>query len=272
MEKRARITLNRTVKISNRSECPYKEKNSMNNAIQYLREFHFGTVVFRLVLAMFSSGIIGYGRTKRAKTAGLRTYMLTGIGAAMSILLALYEYEMMNSLWADTVSSVGLKFDASRFSAAVIGGIGFLAAGSIIGTSHQQVKGLTTATGLFASVCMGIACGAGFYECVIISCVLIMTALNIMQPLERQYKRRCRNITLFVEFEDIENVSVITDMIRSKNAEIQEIEIERVKKEGDAYPCAILNLRLSKEQMSHSDMLSSIAELDSVIAIEELIS
>ena len=119
---------------------------------------------------------------------------------------------------------------------------------------------------------MGIACGAGFYECVIISCVLIMTALNIMQPLERQYKRRCRNITLFVEFEDIENVSVITDMIRSKNAEIQEIEIERVKKEGDAYPCAILNLRLSKEQMSHSDMLSSIAELDSVIAIEELIS
>lgn len=244
----------------------------MNTVFQYLREFHFPTVIFRLVLAMISSGIIGYGRTRRSKTAGFRTYMLTGIGASMSVMLALYEYEMMNTVWADTVASVGLKFDASRFSAAVIGGIGFIAAGSIISGAHQQVKGLTTATGLFASVCMGIACGAGFYECVIFSCVLIVIALNVMQPLERRYKRRCRNITFSVEFEKIENVSEITDVIKAKNAEIQDIEFERVTKEGDEYPSAIMNLRLSKENVSHSDMLSSIAELDSVIAIEELIS
>lgn len=244
----------------------------MNELIQYLHEFHFGTVVFRVFLATLTSGFIGYGRTRRSKTAGFRTYMLTGIGACMSVLIALYNYEMMNTLWADTVASVGLKFDASRFSAAVIGGIGFIAAGSIIDTDHQQVSGLTTATGLFASVCMGFACGAGFYECVIISCLLIAIALNLMQPLERRLKRRWRYITMYVEFEGIEDVERITEVIRSKNAEIQDIEVERVKKSGPNYPGAIMNVRLSKENVSHSDMLSSIAELDCVVAIEELIS
>lgn len=244
----------------------------MTELLQYLREFHFGTIVFRLLLAVCASGIIGYGRTRRSKTAGFRTYMLTGIGACMSIMIALYEYEMMNTLWADTVASVGMKFDASRFSAAVIGGIGFIAAGSIIDIEHQQVSGLTTATGLFASVCMGIACGAGFYECVIISCILIILALNVMQPLERRYKRRCRNITMYVEFEAIEDVEKITDVIRAKKAEIQDIEMERLVKEGPDYPGAIVNLRLSRENVSHSDMLSSIAELDGVISIEELIA
>jgi len=178
----------------------------------------------------------------------------------------------MNTLWADTVSTVGLKFDASRFSAAVIGGIGFIAAGSIVSTSHHQVKGLTTATGLFASVCMGFACGAGYYECVIISMILIILALNVMQLLERKFKRRWRYITLFVQYEDIRNIDDITAVIKNNGAEIQEIEIEQIKKEAELLPSAILNLRLSAENTSHSDMMSSIAELPSVYAIEELIS
>jgi putative Mg2+ transporter-C (MgtC) family protein len=240
--------------------------------LNYLHQFNFVSVVFRLILAMAACGTIGYGRTKRSKTAGFRTYMLTGLGSSMSIMLALYNYEMMNTVWADTVSAVGMKFDASRFSAAVIGGIGFIAAGSIVSTSHHQVKGLTTATGLFASVCMGFACGAGYYECVILAAALIMLALNVMQPLERRVKRRWRNITLFVQYEDIRNIDDITAAIKNNGAEIQEIEIEQLERKGDILPSAILNLRLGKENPSHSDMMSAIAELPGVFAIEELIS
>ena len=249
-----------------------KERIIYMAVLNYLHQFNFASVVFRIVLSMAVCGTIGYGRTKRSKTAGFRTYMLTGIGSAMSIMLALYNYEMMNTLWADTVSSVGMKFDASRFSAAVIGGIGFIAAGSIISTSHHQVKGLTTATGLFACVCMGFACGAGYFECVIVSFILILLALNVMQPLERRLKRRWRYITLFVQYEDIKNIDDITAVIKNNGAEIQEIELEQIEREGDTLPSAILNLRLSAENTSHSDMMSSIAELPSVFAIEELIS
>ena len=92
-----------------------KERIIYMAVLNYLHQFNFASVVFRIVLSMAVCGTIGYGRTKRSKTAGFRTYMLTGIGSAMSIMLALYNYEMMNTLWADTVSSVGMKFDASRF-------------------------------------------------------------------------------------------------------------------------------------------------------------
>ncbi len=237
-----------------------------------LREFTFTSVLLRLVLAMLCGGAIGYGRTKKNRTAGFRTYMLTAIGASLSVIIALYEYELMQTIWADIVSDVGMKFDASRFASSVIGGIGFLSAGSIIAVRHQQVEGLTTATGLFASVCMGMAAGAGFFECVIVSLVLIILALEAMQPLEALYKRRKRNITLAVEFDSVKTIEEITEVVRSKEAQILEIEIERTEKKGDLYPCAIFSMKMSKEHQSHSEMLASIAELPDVFAAEELIS
>ena len=234
--------------------------------------FTFGSILFRLLLATVSSGIIGYGRTRRKRHAGFRTYMLTGIGAALSILLAIYEYEMLAGPWSETVANVGMKFDASRYAAQVLSGVGFLAAGSIIAIDHQQVEGLTTARGLFASVCMGLASGAGFYICVIPSMLLILLALDVMSPMETTFKRRHRNITLFVEFEDMQNVETITSVVTEHEGRILGIDFEQVVKEKEKYPSAIFSLRLSKDNPSHSEMLSSIAELPCVYGVEELIA
>ena len=56
----------------------------------------------------FAGGVIGFGRSKCGRPAGFRTYMLISVGAAMSTLLALYQYKMLTGQWADTVSRVGL--------------------------------------------------------------------------------------------------------------------------------------------------------------------
>ena len=179
---------------------------------------------------------------------------------------------MLCGPWADVVKEVGLKFDGSRYSAQVISGIGFLAAGTIISIGHQQVSGLSTAAGLFASVCMGIAAGAGFYECVIVVLIILILVLDVMWPLEPAFKRRLRNITVFVEFYALEDLNEISDTIRSRGATIYDIEIERSKREKDKFPCAILILKMSREKPSHSGMLSSLAELDCVRTTHELIS
>ncbi|MBR2812269.1 MAG: MgtC/SapB family protein [Solobacterium sp.] len=244
----------------------------MASFIEYLRGFSFLTVILRLCLAMAAGGIIGYGRTKRNRTAGFRTYMLVGIGAALTVLISMYESEMMHTEWADIVKQVGSKFDASRFSAQVIGGIDFLAGGSIIAVEHQQVEGLTTATGLFASAIMGIACGAGFYECVLIAFVMILFTLNFMTELEKLYKRRTRNITLYVEFDVIDNIDAIINLIKERNAHIYDIEVERTVRQGEKNPAAVFSMKLSKEHPSHSDMMAGIAELPCVFSAEELIS
>ena len=237
-----------------------------------LKEFNFLSVLLRLVLAMCCGAVIGYGRTKKNRTAGFRTFMLTSIGAALTVLLSMYEYEMLKSAWAPAVEEVGMKFDGSRFSAQVISGVGFLAAGSIIAVEHKQVEGLTTATGLFCSVCMGLACGAGFYECVGAALIMILITLEVMEPMEVLYKRRRRNITFYVEFDHIESLQEITEILKKRDSSIYNIEVERMHRDGDKYPSAVFSLRLGKQYPSHSEILSTIAELPFVFRIEELIA
>ncbi len=241
-------------------------------ALDCLREFRCATVILRLVLAVICGGVVGYGRSQKARAAGFRTYILISIGAAMAVLLTLYEYRMLNTLWADTVSRVGLKFDASRLASQVLTGIGFLGAGIIIKVAHQQVSGLTTATGLFATVCMGLACGAGFYELVLITLLLIVVVLNVMAPLEILFKRRLRNITLNVEFTELADVQAITEVIQAQAARIYDIDVERTERSGNKWPSAIFILQLSKENHSHSGMLSAVAELNCVRSVQELIA
>ena len=107
---------------------------------------------------MAAGGLIGYGRARKRRSAGMRTYMLTCTGAALTMLIALYEREMLyDGQWAWAASFADIKFDASRFSAQVINGVGFLAAGTILSAAHHQVSGLTTAIGLFVTAGIGIA-------------------------------------------------------------------------------------------------------------------
>ena len=237
-------------------------------ALDPLREFTFAGVVVRLLLAMTCGGVIGYGRSKKNCAAGLRTYILISLGAALSVLLTLYEHRMLNTQWAATVAAVGQKFDASRLAAQAITGIGFLGAGTILKTAHQQISGLTTATGLLANVCMSLAAGAGYYELVVLVLIIIVVVLNGMSPLELRFKRRLRNITLSVEMNDVQDVSTVISAIERENATVYDVDVESVTEPVSA----IFILQMSRNNSSHSSMLSSVAELACVRSVHELIS
>ena len=237
-----------------------------------MREFTFGSMVLRLALAMLCGGVIGYGRSRKERPAGLRTYMLVCLGAAAAMLVSLYLNEMLNGQWAPVKAEAGSKFDAARIAAQTVAGIGFIGAGIIIKVSHSQVSGLTTATGLFASVCMGLACGAGFYECVIPVLVIIAVVLNIMSPLEGEFKRKLRNLTLTVEFNEVSDIDTIRRAMEGQNATIYDIDIERAEKTEHHNASAMFVLKLSRENHSHSGMITTVAELDCVHAVKEIIA
>ena len=239
---------------------------------EYLSHFNLVTIFVRLALAMACGGVVGIGRSRRNQNAGLRTFMLTAVGACLAVLLTCYEYEMMTSQWAPAVQAVGMKFDASRYAAQVVSGTGFLAAGTILSSGHQQVAGLTTAAGLFTSVCMGLAAGAGMYTCVIIVLVILLIVLEAMHPLEIAFKRRLRNMTVYVEFASIDNLKDIANTIKKERATIYDIDVERSKREGSKYPAAVIVLQMDRGNASHSGMLSTIAELPFVHTIQELLA
>ena len=120
-----------------------------------MTDLSFGSVVLRLALAMLCGGVIGYGRCRKQRPAGLRTYMLVCLGAACAVLVSLYLYMMLQGQWASVVKESGAKVDPARIAAQTIAGIGFLGAGIIIKVSHSQVSGLTTATGSYAGIYRG---------------------------------------------------------------------------------------------------------------------
>ena len=239
----------------------------MTQIMDFLREFTFASVAARLFLAMAAGGAIGWGRSRRRKAAGLRTFMLVSVGAALAVILSAYEYEMLGTIWADAVAAVGMKFDASRFAAQAVGGIGFLAAGTIIKTSDQLVEGLTTATGLFAATCLGMAAGAGYLELVIPATAIIIFTLTVLHPAELEFRRRTRIISVFVTYEKGRDISVIMQAVNDHGAQIIEVQTDKRGKKHTA----VIGIRLSKERTSHSQMLSTIATLPCVSSVEEMV-
>ncbi|MDO4489845.1 MAG: MgtC/SapB family protein [Lachnospiraceae bacterium] len=235
----------------------------------YLREFNFASVCFRLFLAMVFGGILGLERAKKGRAAGFRTYMFVCIGAALTVLLSQYEAELLATRWADTVQRIGVHSDASRFGAQVINGIGFLGAGTIITVRQQQVKGLTTAAGLWASACMGLAIGAGFYEAVFLSFVLIFLSVVFFQRLENNLIEQTADINLYMEFTSLNKIAPVISRIKEMQVRVYSVEIDRGKKGNGLYPNAVFSLHLTT-RMPHSQLISVLSKLDGITMIKEI--
>lgn len=227
-------------------------------------------ITCRLLCALVFGGMIGLEREQKHKQAGFRTYMLVCLGAALTMLLSQYEAVMINTRWADTAHALGVNTDVSRFGAQVINGIGFLGAGTIIVTGRQEVKGLTTAAGLWASACMGLAIGAGFYECVCLGFVMIFIVIKVLPPIEDAVVERGRNMNLYAEFSHVDDVHDIIACIKEQGIQIYDVEIENGSTEGPTmHPHAVFTLRLPKNQ-PHTQLLSAISELSELYQIEEI--
>lgn len=237
--------------------------------LTYLRQFNFLSVALRLFLALLFGGMLGLERTHRGRAAGFRTYMFVCTGAVLTMLLSQYEHLMLTTWWNDIAQAIGIRTDVSRFGAQVINGIGFLAAGTILVTGRQEVKGLTTAAGLWASACMGLAIGAGFYECVITAFVLMFLCIHFLPKLEVVIVAHAKNVNLYVEFTSLDDVGEIISRIKSQNAQINEVEITR-RNENDVWkPSAVFSVRLNQHN-GHDQLFTAISEFDHVITIDEV--
>ena len=241
----------------------------MLDALNYLRELNLASVLLRLTLAMLFGGLIGLERERKRRPAGFRTYMLVCLGAALTMLLSQYEFYMVTHRWTELAAEIGIRTDVSRFGAQVINGIGFLGAGTIIVTGRQEVKGLTTAAGLWASACMGLAIGAGFYECVLLGFGLIFLSIRLLPHIESAIVENARNMNIYVEFQSLDDVGAIINRIKSQDVQIYEVDIERGREEKLRNPSAVFTIRLN-QKLPHTRVLAAISELESVTTIDEI--
>ena len=239
----------------------------MDEILMYLREFNFASVAARLVLAMMFGGMLGINRAKKRRAAGFRTYMLVCLGATLAMILGQYETELLFTHWGDFAEASGNKVDVVRFGAQVINGIGFLGAGTVLVTSRQEVKGLTTAAGLWASACAGLAIGAGFYECALVALVLMWMTIKILPEIEDFIIEKARYMNIYVEFNNMNAIGEIISTFKAMDIHIYDVDINRGG--GGWNPSAVFCVELN-EWRPHAEILSTISHLDSVTMINEV--
>lgn len=140
--------------------------------------FTLQEALIRLALAAALAAMLGWNRERARKPAGLRTFVLVGVGACLFTLLALEMIEMFDE------GAVAGGIDPLRVVSGLIGGIGFLGAGTII-QSRGKVEGVTTAAGLWLTAAIGLACGLGQYALAGIAAGFGIAVLLALLGLER---------------------------------------------------------------------------------------
>lgn len=243
--------------------------NSLISAFDGIREIGLASLFIKIILAVLFGGLIGLERGQKHRAAGCRTYMIVCLGAAMTIMLAQYDAFQLATRMHEWVDAIGAKVDVTRFASKAVNGIGFLGAGTIIVTGRQEVKGLTTAAGLWASACMGIAIGAGFYECAILGFALILITTILFNKLGSWVVIHARNMDLYVEFAEMENLGEIISVIKGMDVQIFDVDIQREKSSNGVTIGAVLSTRLPKGQ-THSHVMSTISKFDFVTLVDEI--
>ena len=224
----------------------------------------FIDLAVRLVVAMICGCCIGINRGRKNRPAGIRTHMIICMGSALTIILSIYMSDMISAgAWQGASAP-----DVSRLGAQVVSGIGFIGVGTIIITGKQQVKGLTTAAGLWASACMGLAIGAGFYLAAVIGCLFTLVTIILFSRLEHVMIAKIRDVNIYVEFENMKCISEIIGVLDNKSIKIRDIDISKASEELTS-DRAVFSLRLPKK-MGHYEVIAAIAECNNIISVEEL--
>jgi putative Mg2+ transporter-C (MgtC) family protein len=232
----------------------------MQEFLNYLRfadGFHMWGAVARMVLAVICGGVIGIERERKRRPAGFRTHILICLGASLTMLTSQYIYLELK-----------LFTDLARLGAQVIAGIGFIGAGTIIVTKRRQVKGLTTAAGLWTSAIVGLAVGAGYFEAALIATALMIIVELVLSRLEYFSMSTAKNINLYIEYKDAVSLTRMTEYLRDRRVSVTDLQIT---KSGAATknPCAIFSLELP-HKMTHDKLMTALSGIDGVVSVEEL--
>ena len=179
-----------------------------------LREVTWLAVILRIIVSFVLGGMLGMERGLKQRPAGLRTYMLVCVGACLIMLTNEYVVQVYGS------------GDPVRMGAQVVSGIGFLGAGTIIVTRHNQIKGLTTAAGLWAAAAVGLATGIGFYEAAIVGAVVIFITLSVLSNLDDRMHRKTDHFEAYVELPASVSLGMLMDALRTHDIVIEDVQVD----------------------------------------------
>lgn len=165
-----------------------------------------------LLTAAGLGSLIGLERELHGQPAGLRTHMILSVGAGLAAILSISYSQLL--------SSPDMPSDPGRIVAQVVSGVGFLGAGAIL-RFGVTVKGLTTASSLWTTAIVGIACGSGYLQLAAFTTVLVFIILTIINRVEKFALTTYRSHTLKIILDDRPGiVSDVKDILEQKKVKL----------------------------------------------------
>lgn len=223
-------------------------------------EVNVYSVLLRILLSVALASVIGCERSSKRHSAGLRTFILVSLASTAAMLTDIYLCE--NS-----------PMTISLLAPAAVVGIAMLSGNSILFSSRNQIKGLTTSAGLWTCGIIGLAVGAGLYTVTLIAFVALLSSLALFPQLETLLKNRSNHFEIHLELKNKANLQDFVTTIRRLGLRIDDIESNPAYlNSGLSVYSVSLTIQSAelKKYKSHSEIIEALSSLEYVYHIEEM--
>lgn len=223
-------------------------------------ELTLGAILLRLALSMALAAIIGCERSSKRHSAGLRTFILVSLAGTSTMLIDQYLMDV-------------LPITIPVLSAAAVIGITTISGNSILFSSKNQIKGLTTSVGLWCCGIVGLALGAGLYTLALLGFAAILACLSWLPAFETYLKDRSNHFELHLELKSKYNLQDFVTTIRRLGLKIDDIEANPAYLNSglSVYTVAItISSQELKKYKTHKEIIEALRCLDYIYYIGEL--
>ncbi len=217
------------------------------------------SIILRILLAVLIAAVIGCERASKRHSAGLRTFILVSLSTSLIMILESYLLDQVGT----TVYVM---------SCAGIVGVAVISVHSLIMSSKNQIKGLTTSVGLWACSILGLTSGAGLYTVTLIGFVLLILCLSTFPALESYLRNRSNHFEIYLELKRSNDLSNFVSTLRRLGLRIDEIEANRAYA-GSGLSVYSVSLSIIspelKKYKTHTEIIEALRSLDYIHYIEE---
>ena len=227
---------------------------------QWSGELNLGSVLFRLMLSLVLSAIIGCERSSKRHSAGLRTFILVSLVGTGTMLI-------------DQYLMLFYKSPLPVLSAAGVIGTATLSSNSVLFSSKSQIKGLTTSVGLWCCGVVGIALGAGMYTVALGLTLSMLACMSSLPALEKDLKDRSNHFEVHLELKNKSDLPDFVSTVRALGIRIDDIELNPAYLNSGISVFSVSFTIASQElkkYKKHEDIISALRSLEYVYHIEEM--
>ena len=223
-------------------------------------ELNLWSILFRLLLSLVLSAIIGCERSSKRHSAGLRTFILVSLVGTGTMLI-------------DQYLMLFYKAPLPVLSAAGVIGTATLSSNSVLFSSKSQIKGLTTSVGLWCCGVVGISLGAGMYTVALGLTLTMLTCMSSLPALEKSLKDRSNHFEVHLELKNKSDLPDFVSTVRALGIRIDDIELNPAYLNSGISVFSVSFTIASQElkkYKKHEDIISALRSLEYVYHIEEM--